>query len=33
MLSRFAYTLVIINGTTENPAVSQLQFELIRKLL
>ena len=33
MLSRFAYTLVMINGTTENPTVSQLQFELIRKLL
>ena len=33
MLSRFAYTLVMINGAPRNPTVSQMQFELIRKLL
>ena len=33
MLSRFAYTLVVMNGAADNPLVSRLQFQVIKNLM
>jgi hypothetical protein len=32
-LSRFAYTLVMLNGSCENPVVGRLQIEMLKKYL